>query len=119
VTARKTCHLPDKLAGVSPATISRTERGRAAGLSIALAERILAALELRLDIQVVPPWADIDEAIEAVARMPVTERIETWPFSLTPFASRLDGIPATTRCSTGSPSCSTTSWPSAVTVSTT
>jgi transcriptional regulator with XRE-family HTH domain len=82
-----------RLAGVSPSTISRTERGGSAGLSVALAERILAALELRLDIEVVPLWADVDEAIEAAARMPVAERIQAWPFSFTQFVSRLDGIP--------------------------
>jgi transcriptional regulator with XRE-family HTH domain len=81
------------LAGVSPATISRLERGNRAALTVAMAERILAALELRLDIEVVPLWADIDAAIEAAARIPVTELIETWPFSFTRFVSRLDGIP--------------------------
>jgi len=81
------------LARVSPASISRIERGIGPALTVGMAERILAALELRLDIEVVPLWADVDEAIDAVARMSVAERVETWPFSFTQFVSRLDGIP--------------------------
>jgi transcriptional regulator with XRE-family HTH domain len=81
------------LAGISPASISRIERGIGPALTVAMAERILAALELRLDIEVVPLWADVDEAIEAAARMTVAERIQAWPFSFTQFVSRLDGIP--------------------------
>jgi transcriptional regulator with XRE-family HTH domain len=51
-----------KLATVSTATISMIERGKRTSINIATVDRILAAMELRLDVGTVPLWADVDEA---------------------------------------------------------
>ncbi|MBV9447392.1 MAG: helix-turn-helix transcriptional regulator [Streptosporangiaceae bacterium] len=82
-----------RLAGVSPATISRLERGKQAGVTIALADRILTAMDLRLHVETVPLWADIDESIAEASRQSLTDRITTWPVDFVSFISRLDGIP--------------------------
>lgn len=81
------------LAGVSTATISKLERGKQAGVTLAMADRILAAMELRLHVETVPLWTDLDEVIEEASRIPLAERIQAWPIEFTPFVTRFDGIP--------------------------
>jgi transcriptional regulator with XRE-family HTH domain len=80
-------------AGVSPATVSQIERNRRPALSIAMADQILSAMELRLDIETVPLWADIDQAIDQASRQPLAERIMTWPVDFPAYVTLLDGIP--------------------------
>ena len=82
-----------ELAAVSIATVSMIERGKRAAVNIATVDRILGAMELRLHIETVPLWTDIDEAIDEVSRLTLDERIATWPFDFGPLVSRLDGIP--------------------------
>jgi transcriptional regulator with XRE-family HTH domain len=82
-----------RLAGVSPATVSKIERGLRPAVTIAMADRILTAMGLRLHVETVPLWADIDTAIVEASRQSLAERIEGWPIDFTAFVSRLDGIP--------------------------
>jgi transcriptional regulator with XRE-family HTH domain len=82
-----------ELAQVSSATVSMIERGKRAAVNITTVDRILAAMDLRLHIETVPLWADLDEAIDEVSRLPLSERVVAWPFDFGPMVSRLDGIP--------------------------
>ena len=41
---------------VSPASVSKIERGRRSAVTIAMADRILAAMGLRLHVETVPLW---------------------------------------------------------------
>jgi transcriptional regulator with XRE-family HTH domain len=82
-----------RLAGVSSATVSMIERARRPAVNLAMADRILTAMGLRLHIGTVPLWADIDEAIDEAARLPLAERIRTWPVDFSALVSRFDGIP--------------------------
>jgi transcriptional regulator with XRE-family HTH domain len=82
-----------KLAAVSTATISMLERGKRATINVATVDRILAAMDLRLDIATVPLWADIDEAIDRECALPLSERIAAWPLDFGALVSRLDGVP--------------------------
>jgi transcriptional regulator with XRE-family HTH domain len=82
-----------RLAGVSLGTISKIENGKQAGLTLTMADRILTALDLRLHIETVPLWADIDESIDAEALLPLADRILTWPLDFEALVTRLDGIP--------------------------
>jgi transcriptional regulator with XRE-family HTH domain len=80
-------------AGVSPATVSKVERGRRPAVTVAMADRILAAMGLRLHLETVPLWADIDTAIAEASRQSLAERMAGWPIDFTAFVSRLDGLP--------------------------
>src|SRR5271154_808848 len=80
------------LAGVSPATVSQVERNMRPAVSFAMADQILCAMELRLNIEIVPLWADIDEAIDQASRQPLAERIKTWPVDFPAYVSILDGL---------------------------
>ncbi len=80
-------------AGVSPATVSKIERGRQTAVTIAMADRILAAMGLRLHVETLPLWADIDSAIAEAGRRPLAERIADWPIDFAAFVNRFDGIP--------------------------
>jgi transcriptional regulator with XRE-family HTH domain len=80
-------------AGVSPATISRIERNQQPAVSMAMVDRILGAMDLRLHIETVPLWADVDEIIDEAARLPLAERIQTWPIEFEALVTRFDGIP--------------------------
>jgi transcriptional regulator with XRE-family HTH domain len=82
-----------ELARVSPAAISKIERGKQSALTVELADRILAAMDLRLHVETVPLWADFDTEIDAASRQSLAERISTWPFGFSRLVSRLDGIP--------------------------
>jgi transcriptional regulator with XRE-family HTH domain len=82
-----------RLAGVSAATVSKIERGRRPAVTLAMADRILAALGLRLHVETVPLWADIDTAIAEAAKQSLAERMQEWPFDFAALVSRLDGIP--------------------------
>ncbi len=79
-------------AGVSPASVSKIERGRQPAVTIAMADRILAAMGLRLHVETIPLWADIDTAI-AEAWRSLAERMAGWPIDFAAFVNRLDGIP--------------------------
>lgn len=81
-----------ELAGVSQSTISRLERGLLPGITFTTADKILAALDLRLHVETVPLWADVDERIDEAARLPLGERILTWPVGFETLVTRLDGI---------------------------
>jgi hydroxypyruvate isomerase len=78
--------------GVSAATISAVERGRRA-VTLDLADRILAAMGLRLHVETEPEWAAVDAAIEKSARVPLAERLKDWPTDVTAYLTYLDGIP--------------------------
>lgn len=80
-------------AGVSPATVSKIERGRQPAATIAMADRILAAMGLRLHVETVPLWADIDTAIAEASRRSLAERMAGWPIDFAAFVNRLNGIP--------------------------
>jgi transcriptional regulator with XRE-family HTH domain len=80
-------------AGVSPATVSKIERGRRPAVTIAMADRILAAMGLRLHVETVPLWADIDTAIAEAGRRSLAERMTAWPIDFAAFVNRLDGLP--------------------------
>lgn len=80
-------------AGVSPASVSKIERGRRSAVTIAMADRILAAMGLRLHVETVPLWADIDTAIAEASRRSLAERMAGWPIDFAAFVNRLDGIP--------------------------
>jgi transcriptional regulator with XRE-family HTH domain len=80
-------------AGVSPASVSKIERGRRPAVTIAMADRILAAMGLRLHVETVPLWADIDTAIAEASRRSLAERMAGWPIDFAAFVNRLDGIP--------------------------
>jgi transcriptional regulator with XRE-family HTH domain len=80
-------------AGVSPATVSKVERGRRPAITVAMADRILAAMGLRLHLETVPLWADIDTAIAEASRSSLAERMAAWPIDFTAFVSQLDGFP--------------------------
>jgi transcriptional regulator with XRE-family HTH domain len=82
-----------RLAGVSPATVSKIERGRRPAVTIAMADRLLAAMGLRLHVETVPLWADVDTAIAVAGQQSLAERMKEWPIDFTAFVSRLDGIP--------------------------
>jgi transcriptional regulator with XRE-family HTH domain len=82
-----------KRAGVSPATVSKIERGRRDAVNLAMADRILTAMDLRLHVETVPLWADIDEMIDQASRGTLGERITTWPIDFEALVTRLDGIP--------------------------
>src|ERR1700676_1034669 len=62
-------------AGVSPATVSKVERGQRPAVTVAMADRILAAMGLRLHVETVPLWADIDTAIAEASRQSLAERM--------------------------------------------
>jgi transcriptional regulator with XRE-family HTH domain len=80
-------------AGVSPATLSRIERGKIPGLTIAMADRLLGALGLRLHVDTVPLWAEIDEMITAAGDQPLAERMRAWEISVTGFVASLEDVP--------------------------
>jgi transcriptional regulator with XRE-family HTH domain len=81
------------LAGVSPATVSQIERNLRPAVSFAMADQILCAMDLRLNIEIVPLWADIDEAIDQARRQPLAERIKTWPVDFPAYVTIFDGLP--------------------------
>jgi hypothetical protein len=58
-----------------------------------MADRILTAMDLRLHVETVPLWADIDEMIDQASRGTLGERITTWPIDFEALVTRLDGIP--------------------------
>ena len=58
-----------------------------------MADRILAAMGLRLHVETVPLWADIDTAIAEASRRSLAERMAGWPIDFAAFVNRLDGIP--------------------------
>ena len=76
-----------QLAGVSPATVSKIERGLRPAVTIAMADRILTAMGLRLHVETVPLWADIDTAIVEASRQSLAERIEGWPIDFTALSA--------------------------------
>lgn len=79
--------------GVSPASISKIELARRATVNLATADRILTAMGLRLDVGTVPLWADIDQAIDEAAALPLADRIRTWQIEFEAMVTRFDGIP--------------------------
>jgi transcriptional regulator with XRE-family HTH domain len=81
-----------RLASVSTATISMIERGKRATINVTTVDRILAAMDLRLDVGTVPLWTDIDEAIDRACALPLSERIAAWPLDFGALVCRLDGI---------------------------
>ncbi len=76
-------------AGVSQATVTRIERGERAALP--MLERLFAALDLQLRVEVEPLDAHIDARLDELAARPLTERIEE--LRLTELLDSLDGIP--------------------------
>ena len=78
-------------AGLSEATVSRVERGKTA-VTLATADCLLEAMDLRLHIEAMPLWADIDEKINEAAQLPLAERIPQWPVDFAGFVTILDGI---------------------------
>lgn len=82
-----------KRCGVSPASISKIELARRSTVNLALADRILTAMDLRLHVETVPLWADIDQAIDEAAALPLAERIKTWQIEFEALVSRFEGIP--------------------------
>ncbi len=80
-------------AGVSPATVSMIERARRPAVTIAMADRILAAMGLRLHVETIPLWADIDTAIAEAAKQSLAERMTGWRIDFAAFVNRLNGIP--------------------------
>jgi transcriptional regulator with XRE-family HTH domain len=80
-------------AGVSPALISRLERGSLTGLTVAAAEKIFLALGFRLDVAAVPAWADVDTAIAEAAKQSLQDRMAGWPADFPYIIRRFDGLP--------------------------
>ncbi|SCF18037.1 helix-turn-helix domain-containing protein [Micromonospora saelicesensis] len=68
------CELA-KLAGVSQATVARIEGG-GRGPSIAMLERLLAAMDVQLVVGVEPLDAHLDARIDDLAARPIAERID-------------------------------------------
>ncbi|RAO11173.1 hypothetical protein MED15_05391 [Micromonospora noduli] len=68
------CELAE-LAGVSQATVARIEGG-GRGPSIAMLERLLAAMDVQLVIGVEPLDAHLDARIDDLAGRPIAERID-------------------------------------------
>ncbi|MCG5453697.1 helix-turn-helix domain-containing protein [Micromonospora hortensis] len=64
-----------ELAGVSQATVARIERGERAP-SIAVLERLLAAMDVQLVVGVEPLDAHLDTRIDGLAARPIAERID-------------------------------------------
>ena len=63
--------------GVSAATLSKLERGQRS-VTLDLADRVLAAMGLRLHVTVEPLWATVDEAIAKAAGHSPAERVAQW-----------------------------------------
>ena len=80
------------MAGVSHGTISKLEHGRA-GVTVATAERIFAAMGLRLHVEAVPDWADVGGAVEQAAKQTLAERMATWPADVPFFIRRFSDYP--------------------------
>lgn len=68
------CELAE-LAGVSQATVARVEGG-GRGPSIAMLERLLAAMDVQLVVGVEPLDAHLDARIDDLAARPIAERID-------------------------------------------
>ncbi|MGC4794881.1 helix-turn-helix domain-containing protein [Micromonospora saelicesensis] len=68
------CELAE-LAGVSQATVARIEGG-GRGPSIAMLERLLAAMDVQLVVGVEPLDAHLDARIDDLAARPIAERID-------------------------------------------
>ncbi|GLY91675.1 hypothetical protein Airi02_096030 [Actinoallomurus iriomotensis] len=76
--------------GVSAATVSAVERA-SKGVTLATAEKILAAMGLQLHVETQPLWADVDAAIEEMRDIPVPDRIGRWEIGFTSFVSWFAG----------------------------
>ncbi|WP_433127277.1 helix-turn-helix domain-containing protein [Micromonospora sp. CA-240977] len=83
------CELAE-LAGVSQATVARIEGGGRAP-SIAVLERLLAAMDVQLVIGVEPLDAHLDARIDDLAAKPIAERIDG--LGLDQLLDRLTGVP--------------------------
>ncbi|MEK8109352.1 helix-turn-helix transcriptional regulator [Micromonospora sp. M12] len=68
------CELAE-LAGISQATVARIEGGDRAP-SIAVLERLLAAMDVQLVVGVEPLDAHLDARIDDLAARPIAERID-------------------------------------------
>jgi transcriptional regulator with XRE-family HTH domain len=79
-------------AEVSHTMISRLEHHRT-GVTVATAERIFLALGLRLHVEALPAWANVDTAIAEAAKRSLQERIAGWPTDITALIRRFDGLP--------------------------
>lgn len=79
--------------GVSPASISKIELARRSTVNLAMADRILTAMDLRLHVETVPLWADVDQAIDEAAALPLADRIMAWQIEFETLVTRFDGIP--------------------------
>jgi transcriptional regulator with XRE-family HTH domain len=77
------------LAGVSQAAVARVERGERAGLQIV--ERLFAALDLQLRVEVEPLDAHLDAELQKLADQPLQRRIQE--LMLVELIGSLDGVP--------------------------
>jgi transcriptional regulator with XRE-family HTH domain len=77
-------------ASVSQAAVARIERG-GRGTSLAVLERLFAALDLRLRVELEPLDAQVDAALDRLAEQPVADRIGE--LRLAEVVDRLAGIP--------------------------
>ncbi|MEV4118975.1 helix-turn-helix transcriptional regulator [Micromonospora sp. NPDC049645] len=83
------CELAE-LAGISQATVARIEGGDRAP-SIAVLERVLAAMDVQLVIGVEPLDAHLDARIDDLAAQPIAERIDG--LGLDELLDRLPDVP--------------------------
>lgn len=79
-------------AGVSPASVSGLERGQRAA-TLDLADRLLGAMGLRLQLAAEPQFADIDAAIASAAGRPPQDIVSEWGPDAAAYFALLDGVP--------------------------
>jgi transcriptional regulator with XRE-family HTH domain len=79
-------------AGVSAATVSELERGRRAS-TLDLADRVLAAMGLRLHVEAETEWGSIDAAIGDRASRPLSDVVGDWPTDVTAYVTFLADVP--------------------------
>lgn len=79
-------------AGVSTTTISDLERGQRAA-TLDLADRVLAAMGLRLHVEAEPEFADIDTVIAQASRRAAAEIMGEWAPDAAAYFAFLTGIP--------------------------
>lgn len=77
-------------AGISVTSLSMVERARRA-ITFGMAEKIFAAMGLRLHMETQPMWEDIDTAIMEMAGSPLSARIGAWKIEFTSFVSWFAG----------------------------
>jgi transcriptional regulator with XRE-family HTH domain len=77
---------------VSVAMLSLVERAKV-GVTLAMVEKILAAMGLALYLEAEPMWAGIDTAISDAAGRSLPDRMADWKIELTSFVSWFAQLP--------------------------